>query len=129
MPVARPAAVALGPPVGQAAEVRCNYPGQRVELSGPSGLRALADGERVVQVVANLIDNAAKYSPEGAVAAIRVRSGHVGTELGLYLGRRLVMAMGGEPDLESGGPAGSTFWLRLPALGEDAAGPRVRSPE
>jgi signal transduction histidine kinase len=42
------------------------YPGQTVHTSGPATLAVSADRDRVFQVVANMLDNAAKYSPEGA---------------------------------------------------------------
>jgi signal transduction histidine kinase len=111
-----------------------------------------ADPGRVVQVLANLLDNAAKYSPEGSViavswaqedahvavrvrdhgsgipdrgshllftrfgriAGIPIRAGRLATGLGLYVSRSLAQAMGGEIDLESTGPSGSVFRLRLP---------------
>ena len=153
--------VPVGPLAGRAAEeVRLSYPGQGVDLAGPPGLLVLADPDRLVQVVANLIDNAAKYSPEGGTVAVgwgaegglgvirardrgpgipdahrgvlftrfgrvpgsRVRSGHVGTGLGLYLSRQLAEAMGGELDLEATGPQGSTFALRLPLAAAAPAG-------
>jgi len=135
-----------------AQESQGSYPGQRIDLEGPADLHILADAKRTLQILANLVDNAAKYSPEGSAihvswgieeeaAVIRVsdagsgvpelgrahlftrfgrvpgsqiRAGHVGTGLGLYLGRQLARAMGGELSLESTGPAGSTFELRLP---------------
>jgi signal transduction histidine kinase len=50
----------------------------------------------------------------GRVPGSQIRAGRVGTGLGLYLGRQLARAMGGELSLESTGPAGSTFQLRLP---------------
>jgi signal transduction histidine kinase len=51
----------------------------------------------------------------GRLPGSGMRTGHVGIGLGLYLGRRLTRAMGGELELESTGPVGSTFRLRLPA--------------
>lgn len=67
-----------------AEEVRGSYPGQRIDLAGPAALAATADSGRVVQILVNLLDNAAKYSPEGSpialcweqergMAAVRVR--------------------------------------------------------
>lgn len=137
-----------------AAEVQASYGAQQVIFTGPAGLRLYVDPTRALQVLTNLLDNAAKYSPDGspialawivdgAHAVIRVidrgsgvpeqgrqhlftrfgrvpgsmmRSGRVGTGLGLYLSRRLAEVMGGDLDLESTGPEGSTFRLRLPAV-------------
>lgn len=137
-----------------AAEVRASYPGQQVTLAGPADQEVFADHDRVIQILANLIDNAAKYSPEGSPVAVswrldgalvlvrvrdhgpgiaeqhrallftrfgrvpgsRIRAGHVGTGLGLYLSRRLAEAMGGRIQLEATGPEGSTFQFWLPAL-------------
>lgn len=140
--------------IAQAAadEVQGSYPGQRVDIAGPDHVAVLADPGRALQVVSNLVDNAAKYSPEGSPIIVwwaveddwgvlrvvdrgpgvapeartqlftrfgrlpgsRIRAGHVGTGLGLFLGRSLVKAMGGELDLESSSAEGSTFRLRLP---------------
>ncbi len=145
--------VPLDPLVRQAVEeVQGSYVGQEVELSGPGDELVNADPDRTVQILANMVDNAAKYSPEGCPIVIsweikdpflvlrvrdqgagiseqgrehlftrfgrapgsKVRSGHVGTGLGLYLGRLLARAMGGELELLSTGPQGSTFQLQLP---------------
>ena len=54
------------------------------------------------------------FSRFGRLPGSRMRSGRVGTGLGLYLGRQLAAAMGGSLDLEATGPGGSTFRLRLP---------------
>lgn len=135
-----------------AEEVQGSYQGQRIDLIGDEHLAVLADMGRTLQVVANLIDNAAKYSMEGSpivvwwaaegdmgvlrvidngqgvppqgqqlmftrfgrVPGSKLREGRIGTGLGLYLGRGLARAMGGDLDLESTGPNGSTFRLRLP---------------
>ncbi len=136
--------------------VQGSYPSQRVDVDGPEDLQARADASHVEQILTNLLDNAAKYSPEGAPVGIqwaleekmtvvrvrdfgpgiaaegsgilfsrfgrvpgsRMRAGRVGTGLGLYLGREFAEAMGGTLDLESTGPTGSVFRLRLPAQAE-----------
>ncbi len=53
-----------------AAEVRASYPGQRILLKGRADHEVLADPDRAIQILANLIDNAAKYSPEGSPVAV-----------------------------------------------------------
>ncbi len=75
----------LAPLVHRAAdEVIGYYAGQVVDLQGPSDLSVCADQARVIQILANVIDNAAKYSPdggpisiswrqEGALVAVRIR--------------------------------------------------------
>jgi PAS domain S-box-containing protein len=59
----------------------------------------------------------------GRVPGSRARAGRVGTGLGLYLGRQLAQAMSGELELESTGPEGSTFRLRLPLASGGLASP------
>jgi len=44
-------------------EVRVSYPGQEIRLDGPPDVRVLADGNKLIQILRNLVDNAAKYSP------------------------------------------------------------------
>ncbi len=134
-------------------EIQGTYPGQHIERCGSTDLQVQADRDRTVRILTNVVDNAAKYSPEGSpirvewarhgedvviqvcdsgpgiaadhreelftrfgrIPGSRIRSGHVGTGLGLYLGRQLARAMGGELDLETTGPRGSVFRLQLPA--------------
>jgi signal transduction histidine kinase len=76
---------ALGPLIQRAVEeVQGSYAGQRMDLVGPADLRVLADPDRILQVLVNLLDNAAKYaragspttvywSVEGGLAIVRVR--------------------------------------------------------
>ncbi|MGH2410630.1 MAG: sensor histidine kinase, partial [Chloroflexota bacterium] len=47
-----------------------SYPGQRIDLVGSADLPACADLERMVQILVNVLDNAAKYSPEGSPIAV-----------------------------------------------------------
>lgn len=153
----RPQPVPLLPLAVRAIEdLQVRYGNQAVALDGSAGALVLADPDRTHQVLANLLDNAAKYSDEGspidlgwsvegATVAIRVRdrgpgippagrerlftrfgrlpgsrirAGHVGTGLGLYIGRALAEAMGGDLDLEHTGREGSTFRLRLPLVAQ-----------
>ncbi|HEY8286171.1 MAG TPA: ATP-binding protein [Chloroflexota bacterium] len=53
-----------------AAEVRVSYPGQRILLEGRADSQVVAEPDRAVQILGNLIDNAAKYSPEGSPVAV-----------------------------------------------------------
>jgi len=50
----------------------------------------------------------------GRIPGSRIRAGHVGTGLGLYMGQRLARAMDGDLDLETTSPNGSVFKLMLP---------------
>jgi PAS domain S-box-containing protein len=135
------------------AELIGTYPGQRLDLTGEAELFVRADADWTLQILANLFDNAAKYSPDGSpigvcwgveggavvvrvqdagcgipnesqdqlftrfgrISGSRIRAGHVGTGLGLHLGRRFARVMGGELSLERSGPTGSVFQLQLPA--------------
>ena len=133
-------------------EVRASYNDQRIDMIGLADLSVLTDPDRTLQILVNLLDNAAKYSPVGSPISIewtgeqtqatvlvrdhgtgipdpgrerlftrfgrvpgsRIRAGHVGTGLGLYLGRNLARSMGGDLDLAETGPTGSVFRLTLP---------------
>jgi signal transduction histidine kinase len=53
-----------------AAEVRGSFHSQRVDLQGSDAVVAEGDAERTQQILVNLIDNAAKYSPEGSPVAV-----------------------------------------------------------
>ncbi len=64
--VAGPEPVVLDRLVRRAVEeIRTSYQGQAIDLAGPADLQVLADPDRALQILLNLIDNAAKYSPEG----------------------------------------------------------------
>lgn len=62
-PASTPLGAAVRPVIE---EVRAGYPGQRVSTEGCAGIAVWADPARLAQVLANLLDNAAKYSPEGS---------------------------------------------------------------
>ncbi len=65
--VARTERVTLGSLVSRAAEeIRTSYPGQGIDLDGPANLMVMADPDRALEILLNLVDNAAKYSPEGS---------------------------------------------------------------
>ena len=49
-----------------AAEVTASYSGQLISRRGPGETRILADPMRMLQILTNLLDNAAKYSPDGS---------------------------------------------------------------
>jgi signal transduction histidine kinase len=154
-----PSATNVALAVGRAIdEIRGAYAGQSVDASGPPEALAHADLSRTIQIMTNLLDNAAKYSPPGStirvswelddhaiVVRVRdegpgipadglnllftrfgripgssMRAGHVGTGLGLYLGKLWAQAMGGDLLLEETGPHGSVFVLRLlPVVGDE----------
>ncbi len=72
-------AVALCESLVRSAEAR-TAPDIEIQLDAPNGLAVVADPDRLRQVVANLIDNAIKYSPNGGRVEIRVASnGRLGT--------------------------------------------------
>ncbi|MDB5075762.1 MAG: sensor histidine kinase, partial [Chloroflexi bacterium] len=59
--------------IDQAGEVmRTKYRGQELDIThGASPVRVQADAQRTIQVFANLLDNAIKYSPIGSLVHIR----------------------------------------------------------
>ncbi|WP_433330469.1 HAMP domain-containing sensor histidine kinase [Spirillospora sp. CA-294931] len=58
---------------GVAAEAHAGYPDTLVEADVTPGLRAVADRDRLHQVLANLLDNAARHSPPGGTVTVRAR--------------------------------------------------------
>jgi signal transduction histidine kinase len=66
-PAVRSEPMPLTAVASHAAEVvKGSYNGQIVEVRGQAGVSALGDAARTEQILINLIDNAAKYSPEGS---------------------------------------------------------------
>lgn len=59
--------------VAELYEPVCEETGHDFALDAPSGLSILADRELVAQAVANLVDNAIKYTPEGGAIMLRAR--------------------------------------------------------
>ena len=51
-------------------ETLMSYEGQRINLAGAADVQVLADRARTLQVLTNLMDNAAKYSPEGSAMTV-----------------------------------------------------------
>ncbi len=68
-----PARVDLVPQIQQAVlEVTSKYRGQEIRVESPTDpVFVYADAQRIQQVAVNLLDNAAKYSPEGSPLLIR----------------------------------------------------------
>jgi signal transduction histidine kinase len=59
---------------GAARESRLHVPGVGIDVAvDPPSLTALGDAERIHQVVANLVENAARYSPPGEPVEVRAR--------------------------------------------------------
>lgn len=63
-----------GPIHGAAQEVRATYRDQQIQIEGPAALGVRADPDRLLQIVGNLLDNAAKYSPEGSPISVSWRA-------------------------------------------------------
>ena len=75
--------VAVGPLLREALEVNAPY-GEKYQVrfileSTPEDTQVRADPDRLMQVLANLLSNAAKFSPAGA--SVRVRAHHVGNRV------------------------------------------------
>lgn len=133
---------------GVVSEARVAQPDRTVEVRG-GGEPVLAEGRRVwfERIVANLIGNAVKYSPDHEPVVVRLaRCGsdvvlevvdrgpgiapaeheriferfarlpesrtQTGTGLGLYIARRLALAVGGDVTVTSQPGSGTTFTLR-----------------
>jgi two-component system sensor histidine kinase KdpD len=158
VPIVSRESVRLADVLARAVEmVEDSYAGQCIEVKGDTDLCVQADPAYAERILINLLDNAAKYSPEGSPIQVRLagsgptisirvqdlgsgipsdylpvlftrfgrvpgshmRSGRVGTGLGLYLARQYAQAMHGNLVLEGTSPTGSVFRLDLPA-GENA---------
>lgn len=51
-------------------EVQSTYQGQQIDVRGKPATRVAADADRTMQIISNLLDNAAKYSSEGSPIVI-----------------------------------------------------------
>jgi signal transduction histidine kinase len=72
----QPGDLDLAPVLNEVSEGIQRQPGgERVAWDVPTPLPAYADGARIMQIVSNLVENAIKYAPEGAIA---VRAVHLG---------------------------------------------------
>ncbi|HYM49932.1 MAG TPA: HAMP domain-containing sensor histidine kinase [Candidatus Limnocylindrales bacterium] len=77
-PAALEQEIDLGQAVQSAAELaRPSFDARRIrmELRLPQGLRARADPDQLAQVLANLLQNAARYTPEGGLVSIGATPG------------------------------------------------------
>lgn len=134
-------------------EGRLDEVGQTVVFDGEGPVPARAVPSALQQIVGHLVDNAKKYSPEGAPVILRTKeedgwavlqvedqgigipegmehdifqpflrlspADTSGVGLGLFIVRKLAVAMGGSVCVERNGTGGSTFTVRLP-VGEVA---------
>ncbi len=126
-----------------AAQARASGVGFVTEVSAPASVNA--DRDLLHEAVANLVDNAVRYSPPGAEVTLRVVRGEHGSSidvidrgpgieperletlferfqrsdsgsgLGLAIARRVVERHGGSLRVDTGHGDGSTFTIELPA--------------
>lgn len=90
----------------------------------PSGVPDVADSDRILQALGNLVSNALKFTPRHGLIAVSVfdrffqaRKGDLrGVGLGLPITQGIVEAYGGRIWLESAVGVGSTFYFSIPAV-------------
>ena len=83
--------LAIGPVIERAVEeTRAIYRNQPIAMTGAADLHVLADSDRMLQILTNLLDNAAKYSARGQPYPGRLAGGGRrcrGAGAGLWSGR------------------------------------------